>query len=206
MNVKNSEDSVFLPVFVSKDNSFDFLRLLCCLIVVYEHCVVLSGIDLPCLNLRGIAVNVFFVLSGFWVAQSYLKSSSIKEYALKRCRKILPQYWTVVLAGAFFLSAFSQLPAREYFFNSGFFKYLAANISTLNFIHPTLPGVFEGLALDGSVNGSLWTIKIEIGFYILLPFVVSVMRKINGGGVQMWRSCRVVLAFGFVRGFYAVYN
>lgn len=201
MNVKNSEDSVFLPVFVSKDNSFDLLRLLCCLIVVYEHCVVLGGIDLPCLNLRGIAVNVFFVLSGFWVAQSYLKSSSIKEYALKRCRKILPQYWTVVLAGAFFLSAFSQLPAREYFFNSGFYKYLAANISTLNFIHPTLPGVFEGLALDGSVNGSLWTIKIEIGFYILLPFVVFVMRKINGGGY----SCIILAALYLLSVLYEVF-
>ncbi len=201
MNVKDSENSVFLPVSVSKENSFDLLRLLCCLIVIYEHCVVLSGVELPCLNLRGIAVKVFFVLSGFWVTQSYLKSVSVKEYALKRCKKILPQYWIVVLVGAIFLSGLSKLSVREYFCNSGFYKYLAANISTLNFIHPGLPGVFEGLALDGSVNGSLWTIKIEIGFYILLPFVVFLMKKINGGGYR----CAVLAALYLLSVLYEVF-
>ncbi|WP_308604508.1 hypothetical protein [uncultured Fibrobacter sp.] len=50
---------------VPKQNAFGFVRLVCCLVVMYEHCVVLSGVSLPCLNLRGIAVDVFFVLSGF---------------------------------------------------------------------------------------------------------------------------------------------
>lgn len=56
----------------------------------------------------------------------------------------------------------------------------------MNFIHPTLPGVFEGLALGGSVNGSLWTIKIELGFYIILPFIVYIINKMskNNGGYR----------------------
>ena len=174
---------------VLKDNSFNFLRLVGCLIVIYEHCVVLSGVNLPCFELRGIAVNVFFILSGFWVTLSFFKSNSIKEYALKRCKKILPQYWLVVLLCAVALSAFSVLAWRQYFCSSGFYKYLAANFLTLNFIQPGLPGVFEGLALNGSVNGSLWTIKVELGFYVLLPFVVWVARKLrekfNGGGTNV---------------------
>ncbi len=172
-----------------KDNSFNFLRLMCCLIVIYEHCVVLSGVNLPCYDLRGIAVNVFFILSGFWVTLSFFKSDSVKKYVAKRAKKILPQYWLVVLVCAVGLSAFSVLPLREYFCNASFYKYLVANIFTLNFIHPNLPGVFEGLALNGSVNGSLWTIKVEIGFYILLPFIVFVVKnlreKINGGGTNV---------------------
>lgn len=173
---------------VLKDNSFNFLRLVCCLIVIYEHYVVLSGVNLPCFELRGIAVNVFFILSGFWVTLSFFKSKSIKEYALKRCKKILPQYWLVVLLCAVALSTFSILPWRQYFCSSVFYKYLAANFLTLNFIQPALPGVFEGLALNGSVNGSLWTIKVELGFYVLLPFVVWGVRKLrekfNGGGYE----------------------
>lgn len=189
MSLNNLKKTFIFPVNVSKDNAFNFLRLVCCLIVIYEHCVVLSGADFPCYDLRGVAVKVFFILSGFWVTQSFLKSDSIKEYSIKRFKKILPQYWLVVLVCAVGLSAFSVLPLREYFCNSVFYKYLAANILTLNFIQPNLPGVFEGLALNGSVNGSLWTIKIEIGFYILLPFIVFAVKrlreKFNGGGTNV---------------------
>lgn len=167
-------------ITVSKENAYNFIRLICALIVIYEHSVALSGIEtLPCLNLRGIAVNVFFILSGFWVTQSYLKCENIGEYAKKRCKKIFPLYFTVVIFSAIFLVFFSRFSAKEYFSNTGFYEYLIANLSTLNFIHPTLPGVFEGLALGGSVNGSLWTIKIELGFYILLPFVIYIMQQIS---------------------------
>lgn len=173
-------------IVVPRENAFNFLRLICALIVIYEHSVLLSETEvLPCLELRGIAVNVFFILSGFWVTQSYLRSSSVKEYAKKRCNKIFPLYFTVVILSAILLVFFSNLPAKEYFTDSGFYKYLIANFFTLNFIHPTLPGVFEGLALGGSVNGSLWTIKIELGFYIILPLIVYLINKMsknNGGG------------------------
>lgn len=209
--ISNKIQKTFIsPVKVPEENSFNFLRLVCCLIVIYEHCVVLSGVNFPCYDLRGIAVKVFFILSGFWITQSFLKSDSIKNYAIKRCKKILPQYWLVVLICAVGLSAFSVLSLREYFCNGSFYKYLAANILTLNFIQPNLPGVFEDLALNGSVNGSLWTIKIEIGFYILLPFIVfavkSLREKFNVGGVRMYCACHTVSAFRFVRGAYAACN
>ncbi len=209
MSSNNLQEIFISPVNVSKNNAFNFLRLVCCLIVIYEHCVVLSGADFPCYDLRGIAVNVFFILSGFWVTQSFFKSGSIKEYAIKRFKKILPQYWLVVFVCAVGLSAFSVLPLREYFCGGVFYKYLAANIFTLNFIQPNLPGVFEGLALNGSVNGSLWTIKIEIGFYILLPFIVFAVKKLHekfNGGVQLHCACCTVPSFRFVRGAYAVCN
>lgn len=176
VNETFSETSVSI---VPEKNSFNAIRLLCALIVLYEHCVVLSDSALLCLNLRGIAVNVFFVLSGFWVTVSYIKNHSLRKYAEKRFRKIFPQYWIVVSVCAIGLCSFSSLSFAEYFSDSGFFKYLASNFLTLNFIHPCLPGVFEGLALGGSVNGSLWTIKVEIGFYIFLPFVLFLIKKIN---------------------------
>lgn len=185
--ISNKIQKTFIsPVKVPEENSFNFLRLVCCLIVLYEHCVVLSGASFPCYDLRGIAVKVFFILSGFWVTPVIFEKRLDKRISIKRFKKILPQYWMVVIVCAVGLSAFSVLPLREYFCNSVFYKYLAANILTLNFIQPNLPGVFEDLPLNGSVNGSLWTIKIEIGFYILLLFIVfavkSLRKKFNGGG------------------------
>lgn len=171
-------------VGVPKNNAFNFIRLICALIVIYEHSVILTEMKVLPLNLRSVAVNVFFILSGFWVTLSYLRSSSVKEYAKKRCNKIFPLYFTVVILSAILLVFFSNLSAKDYFTNSEFYKYLIANLTTLNFIHPTLPGVFEGLALGGSVNGSLWTIKIELGFYIILPLIVYLINKMskNNGG------------------------
>lgn len=172
---------------IPKENGFHFIRLVCCLIVIYEHSVVLSDANIPCLNLRGLAVEVFFVLSGFWVTLSYLKSVSIKEYALKRIRRIFPQYAAVVVLGAVLLFSFSSLEICAYFSSDGFWKYLAPNLCTLNFLHPSLPGVFGGSA----VNGSLWTIKIELAFYVMLPIIMSAIRtmkrKYNGRGIVLSR-------------------
>ena len=70
---------------IDSNNAFNFIRLVCCLIVIYEHTVVLTGISFINLNLRGIAVSVFFILSGFWVAKSYISSVSVKKFFIKRC-------------------------------------------------------------------------------------------------------------------------
>lgn len=162
---------------VSKQNCFHAIRLLCCLIVIYEHSVGLSASSLPTLRLASIAVAVFFMLSGYWVTISLLRSESIKEYAIKRCKKILPPYFIVVIFSAIVLCIFSNISVKEYFINSGFWKYLVANLSTLNFLYPTLPGVFNGLPWNGAVNGALWTIKIEVAFYIFLPVFISFINK-----------------------------
>ena len=174
--------NIVLPK-IQKENGFTAIRLISAFIVVYEHFIILTEINLPILGVRGIAVNVFFILSGFWVTRSLYTSKSILEFYKKRIKKIFPAYLTVVFAAAIILVFMSTLTARQYFTDSGFWKYLAANISTLNFIHPSLPGVFNG----EPVNGSLWTIKVELGFYIILPLIpfLCIGKKDNGGGTDV---------------------
>ena len=164
-------------ISVSKNNAFHFIRLFCCFCIIYEHSVFLSSFSLPVFEISSICVKVFFILSGFWVTISLLRSESVKQYALKRIKKILPPYFTVVIGFAILLCVFSTLSPKEYFSNAGFWKYLAANLTTLNFLHTFLPGVFEGLPLNGAVNGALWTIKVEIAFYVVLPFLFFVISK-----------------------------
>lgn len=176
-------------VTASKDNSFHFIRLFCCLCIIYEHSMFLSFSSFPVLEISSICVKVFFILSGFWVTISLLRSDSVKEYAVKRIKKILPPYFTVVIGFAILLCMFSTLSPKEYFSNAGFWKYLAANLTTLNFLHTSLPGVFEGLPLNGAVNGALWTIKVEIAFYVFLPFLMFLITKCKykytrGGGTD----------------------
>ncbi|MGF7109393.1 acyltransferase family protein [Treponema pedis] len=160
---------------IDSHNSFNFIRLVCCLIVIYEHTLVLTDIQFINLNLRGIAVSIFFVLSGFWVTKSYISSVSVKNFFIKRCKRLLPLYYGVIIVTAAGFVFFTNLSIKDYFMNTGFFKYLFANAIFLNFLAPNLPGVFGGLP----INGSLWTLKLEVGFYLLLPVIVHIYNRLN---------------------------
>lgn len=76
---------------------------------------------------------------------------------------------------AFFLVFLGAFSARDYFTGVGFWKYIFWNTLMLNFMCPILPGVFNG----NPVNGALWTIKVEIGFYLILPVLISVLDRLR---------------------------
>lgn len=61
----------------------------------------------------------------------------------------------------------------------GVLYYLIANLSTLGFLCRSLPGVFEHNTTTSEVNGSLWTIKIELAFYLVLPVFCAIRNKIS---------------------------
>jgi peptidoglycan/LPS O-acetylase OafA/YrhL len=160
-------------------NNFDLLRLLFAAAVCLAHSYELSGFG----ELRGLAsffsstlaVKAFFVVSGFLIFMSYDRSSSLASYARKRIRRIYPAYAAIVLLCAVFLFLASTQSAAGYF-SLPWIKYLAANLTFLNFLQPTLPGVFESNKLQ-AVNGALWTIKIEVMFYLCVPLFGLLFRK-----------------------------
>jgi len=57
-------------------------------------------------------------------------------------------------------------------------KYITANLVFLNFLQPNLPGLFENNSFH-AVNGALWTLKIEVMFYLFVPLVVMAFRKLG---------------------------
>ena len=162
-----------------RDNNFDALRLIFASMVVVFHIGVLSqAASLAwCLHISAtFAVQAFFVVSGFLVTMSFEHSSSIKSYASKRVRRIMPAYIVVIVAAALILSALSVLPWSAYFTSRELWRYLGFNLILSNFSAPTLPGVFESNFIT-AINGSLWTIKIEVAFYCLVPFMVWATRR-----------------------------
>lgn len=154
-------------------NNLDCLRLVLASIVALFHVNSLTGI--PMFRSFGVylsptfAVRSFFVISGLLIYRSYTRSSSVRSYFEKRVRRIYPAYFTVIVVAAFGLFPLSVLPASKYF-GLGFLKYLAANLVFLNFLAPSLPGVFAR-AESSAVNGALWTLKIEVLFYLSVPLL-----------------------------------
>lgn len=163
-----------------RKNNFDLLRLLLALTVCLVHAAELSGFNAlqavsGVLSSR-IAVQAFFVVSGFLIVMSYERSSSLVSYTSKRIRRIYPAYFTVVLLCALAFAIVSSLPISEYF-SLAWLKYLLANLTFLNFVQSTLPGVFESNRMP-AVNGALWTLKVEVMFYMTVPVLVYLVRRL----------------------------
>ncbi|MBI1339930.1 acyltransferase family protein [bacterium] len=181
-------------------NNFNSLRLLFAFAVVIYHLVVLSGMDswaaaAPALSIGAeLGVQGFFVLSGYLVYASLERSSNLLAYADKRVRRLYPAYAAVVITCA--IAAVALVPAaRES--AAGVAQYLGWNLLFLNLMSPELPGVFGGNP-QSEVNGALWTLKIEVLFYLVLPPLAFVLRRAGQAkwaliiliyiGAELWRA------------------
>jgi peptidoglycan/LPS O-acetylase OafA/YrhL len=161
-----------------RPNNFDIVRLLLALTVVLIHAYDLSFsapliIFVKFLNAR-IAVEGFFAISGFLIFASYERRNSLRQYASNRAFRILPGYWL------------STLLCLAIAFSTGHFnvgRFLLANLSFLNFLHPGIPGVFESNPGNSAMNGALWTIKIEVAFYCSVPILVWLCRRFHRDAV-----------------------
>jgi len=161
-------------------NNFDFLRVVFAFTVAFAHLIELSDLEIlkPLkiyFNTR-LAIDGFFIVSGFLIAKSFENSKTIKEYIIRRAKRIIPAYAVVILVSALFFSAISTSSLSEYFSNIQFWKYLTANLSFQNYLEPCLPGVFETNKFC-AVNGALWTIKVEEAFYLLVPLFYWFVRS-----------------------------
>jgi peptidoglycan/LPS O-acetylase OafA/YrhL len=160
-------------------NNFDLLRLLFASVVCVVHAQQLSAMSeltwVTWALSSTTAVKAFFVVSGYLIFMSYDRSSSIGSYAQKRVRRIYPAYFTVIALCAFGFAVVSQNSLSEYF-SGAWFKYVAANLVFLNFAKQDLPGVFDANKLQ-AVNGALWTLKIEVMFYISVPIFAYAFKR-----------------------------
>jgi peptidoglycan/LPS O-acetylase OafA/YrhL len=170
------------PVFsseIANRNGFDFLRLFFAFSVFLAHLGELASASVwwPVSSATGVAG--FFIISGFLITRSYYRSAGLRDYCLKRIRRIVPAYVLVVVACALLLSLASTLPAQAYFTDKAFYKYLVANLSFMNFLQPVLPGVFTANA-QPYINGALWTIKVELALYAFVPLLALFLRRRPG--------------------------
>ncbi len=179
-NVSYTSERTLAPVDRLKINNFDGLRLIFASMVVVFHIGLLSNEAslswLATYVSSTFAVQAFFVVSGFLVFMSCETSSSLTRYFSKRIFRIFPAYFAVVILAAVLLAPLSTLPAAQYYASADWWSYLGSNLILSNFSHPALPGVFSG-NFETAVNGSLWTIKVEVMFYCCVPFMVWLIRK-----------------------------
>lgn len=168
-------------------NNFDLTRLALAVAVAFEHAY-LVGLEPLRATAFGItfdgynALQCFFVISGYLIFQSWESSKSVGSYISKRIRRVYPAYVTIVVVAAGLGVFVTSLAPMAYFTSAEWIRYLVANLLFLNFLQPTLPGVFAD-SIEPVVNGPLWTIKIEVMFYKTVPLLAFLRRRLNIGWV-----------------------
>ena len=190
---------------MNNKNCFDFLRFFFAANILLAHLIELSqNRSLEFLSHffnSSIAVKGFFVISGFLVAKSYVNTASLKEYFIKRAKRILLAYIVVLMFSVLALAYFSRLSFSDYFTDISVYQYLGWNSIFLNFMHPCLPGLFEN-NLMCAVNGALWTLKVEEGFYIVLPFIFYAIKKSRKTFLILASLYVLSILYWFVMDFY----
>jgi len=158
------------PAGNSHYNNFDAIRIVAAFTVLYSHQFALTGRPEPSFfgmhSWGGISVIVFFVVSGFLVTGSWYNDPNVLRFGARRFLRLWPALTTVVVLTAYGLGAWvTTLPLGEYWKHQATWDYL----HTLRMqIYYVLPGVFESNPYAHGVNGSLWTIPLEVRCYVVL--------------------------------------
>ncbi len=149
-----------------RQNNLTLLRLLAALSVLVSHAFFLVRGDEPLFarlheTPGSIAVDVFFVVSGFLVTRSLFAREDAVAFCCARVLRIFPGLVVEAIFVAVALGAFqSPLPASEYF----------ASFLPLNYVFTTATlrigtGALPGVALP---NASLWSLPLEVALYCML--------------------------------------
>lgn len=162
-------------------NNFDCIRIVAATAVLFSHHFALTGQPEPSFfglhSVGGVAVIVFFVISGYLVTSSWYNDPHFVRFSARRILRIWPALVAVVFFTAYGLGTWvTELPKTDYVMHRATFDYL--NILRMR-IHYVLPGVFENNPYPKGVNGSLWTIPLEVRCYIVLVFagLVGLLKK-----------------------------
>jgi peptidoglycan/LPS O-acetylase OafA/YrhL len=158
------------------DNNYTLVRLVLAASVIYFHSFALTSADghvdsvsalmWPVTNVGGLAVKLFFLLSGLFVTQSFHKNHGFLDFVLKRFLRIWPGYFVCLLVTAILLAVIAgQGPPWYYLKFHGLYDYVLRNSAFK--LTWEIDGVLTSNRLQ-SVNGPIHTLPMEAKMYVLL--------------------------------------
>jgi peptidoglycan/LPS O-acetylase OafA/YrhL len=137
-------------------------------------------------SVTGTAVHLFFVLSGYGLAVSCLRTgdSSWKGWVKRRIGKILIPYWIIVSA-TFFLAVLLQwVPNQEKNSSLTWLSFISYITFTRNCYQP-----------GWDFNISLWFMPVIVGLYCLFPFLIVILKRF---GVLALLAASLLIMYGSI--------
>lgn len=158
-----------------RENNFDLIRLCAALQVALLHGMHHLGIEEHPL-VAGLSilpgVPIFFFISGFLISKSYETNTRLAEYSLNRVLRIYPALvaCTFLAVGSVFLAGYQAIGEVS---AGRIAVWIVAQITFLQFYNPEFMRQFG----SGVLNGSLWTITVELQFYMLVPLYYHLVSR-----------------------------
>jgi peptidoglycan/LPS O-acetylase OafA/YrhL len=161
---------------VGRDNNLNLLRFVAASMVLFSHCYPLTGhiadepltVAVAFTDTGTLGVIIFFAISGFLITQSVTRSRSMLAFIKSRALRLLPALALSTTFCVFIIGPIAtELPQGAYWTNSQTWRYFFHTIV----LDPqvALPGVFRHNPYAApAVNGSLWTIPLEVWCYAVL--------------------------------------
>ena len=175
-----------------RDNNFNLLRFLAALLVIFSHSYPLALGNSSSEPLRqwlgvtygSLAVDAFFVISGYLVLQSWQRQQLLLNFCRARVFRVLPALAGVLLFSILLGGYFSSLSLPSYLLHEETWKYFYKNLLMLKTEY-SLPGVFADLPYPEVINGSLWTLRYEMKMYLGLA-VLGLLGLLSGRGFRVF--------------------
>ena len=120
--------------------------------------------DVPIIRHGGLGVELFFIISGFVIALTLIRSKDWLDFALRRTARLFP---SMFLCSIFTFTMLALLPAKY------FHPVLIDFAPSLSFIEPSIWAKLLGRHVE-SIDGAYWSLFVEVKFYFwacLLFFV-----------------------------------
>lgn len=162
---------------------FDYLRIILAITVAVGH----AGIPLW-VNSGNLAVQIFFAMSGWLIGGILLRSTpqDLPRFYFNRAARIWIPYFVAIalLMAASLLKEPITAKWHEFFFYKITFVY--------DFFGPPQLDLFKDqMPLDGTGN-HFWSITAEEQFYLLAPFLITVMPPRIGRSIYFWVILAVI--------------
>jgi len=179
-------------------NNFDLLRIFAASQVMLSHAIAHLHVAVPAAWMKMLyafpGVPIFFVISGFLISASYERSPGLGQFCRNRALRIFPGLWCCVFATVLVAELFGYS-----FLHAGAVAWMVAQLAGVIYT----PGFLAGFG-TGSYNGSLWTIPVELQFYVTVPIVYWLLaRRREHASAWLaagWLAC---VAVGFATSRYA---
>jgi peptidoglycan/LPS O-acetylase OafA/YrhL len=164
-----------------KGNNFNILRLFAAIQVFFTHAI--DHFDIQNELINAIYYNffyyfpgvpIFYTISGFLIYASFDRNNSdYKKFYKNRILRIYPALivcflFTCILLIIDYENGFSLISLN-------FLKWAIAQLTFFQFYTPEVLR-FWGV---GTPNGSLWTISVEIQFYLIIPLIYFTLRRVK---------------------------
>lgn len=189
----------------TRSNNLTLIKFIAAIMVIWGHAIILlqqskdpiSLLSRNELSLGSVAVAIFFFASGFYVTKSLMKKRSAGEYLKNRILRIYPAFFIVLFLTVFVLGpCVSSLSFSEYFKSKDTYMYFLYIAMIPRY---TLPGVFENNLFPSIVNGSLWTLILEVICYVLLyiTYKLKILEKNKLKKINIIMFICIIIIFGF---------